>query len=89
MNNLGFTRAAGWAAGLVAASALQIWWWGGGPAWLPVLTGPALVAATLGINQATRRRSDPEAAAIAALRPQDAGHAARMPSGGLVGARQG
>ena len=78
MNSMPLTRTAGWVSGLGAAAGLQLWWWSGGPAWLPILTGPALVAATLGINQETRRRSDPVAAAKAALR-----------SGGLVSARQG
>src|SRR5262245_31506079 len=59
----------GWGAALGAAAGLQLWWWtGDGPAWLPVLTGPSLAAAVLGINGSCRRRSDPESAALAALR---------------------
>lgn len=82
------TRAGGWATGLAAAVGHQVWWWtGGGPAWLPVLTGPGLVAATLGFNQAARRRSDPEFAARKALAREAAGDGV-FGSGGLVGARQ-
>ncbi len=79
MHDSALVRTAGWGFGVAAAAGLQVWWWtGGGPAWLPVLTGPALVASTLGVNREGRRRGDPERAGRAALA-----------SGGLVGARQG
>jgi hypothetical protein len=96
MNRMTFSRVAGWGIGLAAATGLQLWWWAGdGPGWLPVLTGPALVAATLGINgafmlrvppEAGRRRLDPELAAQEALR-REAGELPALSSGGLFGAR--
>jgi len=82
-------QVAGWSAGLMMSAGLQIWWWtGGGPGWLPILTGPALVAATLGINGAARRRSDPEFAARTALE-REAVEQRTLGLGGLFGVRQG
>lgn len=96
MNRMTFSRVAGWGIGLVAAAGLQLWWWAGdGPGWLPVLTGPILATATLGINgasllsvqpEAVPRRLDPELAAQEALR-REAGELPALSSGGLFGAR--
>lgn len=83
-------RAAAWVTGLAGAAGLQLWWWSGfGPAWVPVVTGPVLVAATLELQAGERRRSDPEAAARAALRADADVRGSDVRSGGLVGARQG
>ena len=89
MDRMATMRTAEWAIGLAVAAGLQVWWYAGdGPGWLPVLTGPGLVAATLGINRETRRRSDPELAARKALR-YEAAASGTPGSGGLIGARQG